>query len=332
MAAKEAVSFDEIIKADRQRRKNEALANEIFGKGRRASAPGSGIRNRKAPSGPSLASRIGIAKRSTSTASKSTAKVNGVWGHDLHHINNPQASRVSQLPRNNSAARITRDNRLYAALQTDSSSNGTNNHMTVRGAGNGISIRGLAGPYVVVGSNFAPGTTAADIESAMTPIGGEIISCKVITSSPTVIAEMVFTDKGGAENVIATFNNEKADGRVLHIYMKQGPSTSSPTPVHTTPTGPKPPRPDLFVTKPSYDGQRELSDRNRRRAEPELQDGSYGFNSNHDRMDLEMDDRVDGRRDDRRNSQRGRDYERSRDDRGLYSDDIVPRPRGRGFR
>lgn len=81
--------------------------------------------------------------------------------------------------------------------------------MTVRGAGIGISIRGLAGPYVVVGSNFAPGTTAADIESAMTPIGGEITSCRVITSSPTVIAEMVFIDKSGAENVIATFNNEK---------------------------------------------------------------------------------------------------------------------------
>ena len=81
--------------------------------------------------------------------------------------------------------------------------------MTVRPAGTGISIRGLAGPYVVVGSNFAPGTTSADIESAMTPIGGEMTSCRIITSSPTVIAEMVFTDKDGAENVIATFNNEK---------------------------------------------------------------------------------------------------------------------------
>ena len=124
-------------------------------------------------------------------------------------MNNPHASRVSQLPRNNSNARITRDNRLYAALQTPSASNGMDSQMTVRPAGTGISIRGLAGPYVVVGSNFAPGTTSADIESAMTPIGGEMTSCRIITSSPTVIAEMVFTDKDGAENVIATFNNEK---------------------------------------------------------------------------------------------------------------------------
>lgn len=48
--------------ADRQRRKNEALAEEIFTKNRRSSAPGSGITNRKPGTGPSLASRIGISK------------------------------------------------------------------------------------------------------------------------------------------------------------------------------------------------------------------------------------------------------------------------------
>lgn len=45
---------------DRLRRKNEALAQEIFGKGRRASTPSNG--NRKSGNGPSLASRIGISK------------------------------------------------------------------------------------------------------------------------------------------------------------------------------------------------------------------------------------------------------------------------------
>lgn len=76
-AAKSAVSFDDIIQAgethpseivrlfliiprDRQRRKNEALANEIFGRGRRASIPSNG--NRKLGLGSSLASRVGIAK------------------------------------------------------------------------------------------------------------------------------------------------------------------------------------------------------------------------------------------------------------------------------
>jgi hypothetical protein len=47
---------------DRQRRKNEALAQQIFSKNRRASAPGAGIASRKPGAGPSLASRVGVTK------------------------------------------------------------------------------------------------------------------------------------------------------------------------------------------------------------------------------------------------------------------------------
>ena len=72
----------------------------------------------------------------------------------------------------------------------------------------GISIRGLAGPFVVMAQNFAPGTTAADIESAMTPIGGIVTSCRVLKQHPIVIVEIVFESKEGADNVIATFNNQ----------------------------------------------------------------------------------------------------------------------------
>ena len=74
-AGQEVVSFDDIIQAgkpfnlskattlrttDRQRRKNEALAQQIFGKNRKASTPSIGVR--KPGTGPSLASRVGIAK------------------------------------------------------------------------------------------------------------------------------------------------------------------------------------------------------------------------------------------------------------------------------
>ena len=74
-----------------------------------------------------------------------------------------------------------------------------------------MSIRGMAssGPFVVVASNFAPGTTAADIEAALMPVGGEVQSCRLLSSVPTVMAEIVFTERDGAENVIATFNNQK---------------------------------------------------------------------------------------------------------------------------
>jgi hypothetical protein len=114
--------------------------------------------------------------------------------------------------------------------------------------------------------------------------------------------------------------------------MKQGPPTPVAPRLQSTPTEPKPVTPDLFRAKSTNDGQRETTDRSRRRAEPELQDGRYGFNSTEDRMDVAMDDERDTRGDHRRDDGRARDYGRGRDDRGLYSDGMVPRPRGRNFR
>jgi hypothetical protein len=40
-----------------------------------------------------------------------------------------------------------------------------------------------------------------------------------MSNNPTVIAEMVFSERHVAETVISTFNNEKADGRILHVFM-----------------------------------------------------------------------------------------------------------------
>ncbi|KAI9758868.1 MAG: hypothetical protein M4579_002751 [Chaenotheca gracillima] len=207
-------SFDDMIQADRQRRKNETLANSILGQKRSSSAPG--VR----PG--SLASRVGVKKSGPPTAPR--ANINGQWGHDLHRLNNPQASRVSQLPARNVSSRTLKDNnRLYAALTSDATVGGLNDQLNVRGA-SGLSIRGAAGPFTVVASNFAPGTTAPDIQAAMEPVGGEITSCKLMSARPTVIAEIVFPEKAAADNIVSTFNNQKADGRVLHVYMKQGPS------------------------------------------------------------------------------------------------------------
>jgi len=64
-------------------------------------------------------------------------------------------------------------------------------------------------------SNFAPGTTAADIESVMRSVGGELQFCRLIAATPTVIAEMGFTDAGDADKVIETFNNKRVSlGRI----------------------------------------------------------------------------------------------------------------------
>ncbi len=71
-----------------------------------------------------------------------------------------------------------------------------------------MSIRGLAGPYIVIAKNLALGTTAADIESAMTPVGGVVLGCRLIAERPKVIAELIFESKEGADNVVETFNNQ----------------------------------------------------------------------------------------------------------------------------
>ncbi|KAI9844784.1 MAG: hypothetical protein M1838_002040 [Thelocarpon superellum] len=305
--AQPVVSFDEIIKADRQRRKHEALASEIFGKGRRASAPGSGVGKRKVAALPTLASRVGITKRSVSATPKLKADLETGLPHDTRKVNHPQASRVSQLPTRSNAARVSRDNRLYAALQLDSVVSGANDQINILGASRGITIRGAAGPFVVMASNFAPGTTASDIQASLAPYGGEILSCRLTSAQPTVIAEIVFADKEGAETIIATFNNQKvrvrpkrsgtfrpanaaqADGRLLHLYLKQGPPFGRMPLAKPADAGA---RDDLITNAP-----REPGSRGRRRAEVELEDGRYGFG---------------------RSGNEG-----ARDGRGLYSDGMV---------
>lgn len=75
----------------------------------------------------------------------------------------------------------------------------------------GMSIKGTSsGPFTVVGSNFAPGTTAADIQSALEPmVGAPVLSCVVTSHRPAVTAEIVFEERWPAENVIANFHNQR---------------------------------------------------------------------------------------------------------------------------
>lgn len=114
--------------------------------------------------------------------------------------------------------------------------------------------------------------------------------------------------------------------------MKQGTRAPVTAPFQKIPTEPRASRPDLMRTEPSYDRQREQSDRNRRLAEPEVQDGSYGFEAKEDKMDVELEPKRDVWVDERKDVLRGRDNGRSRDERTLYSDELYSRPRGRGFR
>ncbi|CAJ2506352.1 Uu.00g004820.m01.CDS01 [Anthostomella pinea] len=274
-------------RAGRERKKNEDLAARIFNRDgkRRNSAP------LKSNVGGSLASRVGVKKRVSSAARIPPGNVDGAWTHDLHGARpvaqrpapNSLAARIhapgTTLPRSRPAAPAARANRTArlanAFDRTASSPSNAHQQMNVQAPQpiqRGITIRGLAGPFAVMAQNFAPGTTAADIESAMTPVGGLVSSCRLVKTHPIVIAEIVFESKEGADSVIATFHNQTADGRTLHVYLKPGGSSYNPP--LPPPTGPRSHR-----TNETRAGDNSV-----------LVDGSMGFD---DPMDHEAVDQRD---------------------------------------
>jgi len=233
MVASTTASFESFVKQTREKKKNEALAQQFLGagsRGRKANAPGAGGRARVESEKPSLLSRInggaGVQKRSASA--KPAGNVDGKWQHDLHKLNNPRgaANNRNNLARTASASQVERNSKAYtkfAPVLGRAAATRSND------AAPGISIRGAAtgGPCTVIASNFAPGTTAADIEAVMTPIGGETLGCRLLSSSPTVMVELQFVSREGAENVIATFNNQKVSVPASFFFagLKLTPST-----------------------------------------------------------------------------------------------------------
>jgi len=166
--------------------------------------------------------RIPVQQRLSSLGPKPATPagdVNGEWTHDLHSAvnNRPNAAQGSLAARisgqGSKRAAVTRTAKLASALQ-QAETRPEAAQFTIKKAAatptgpRGLSIRGLAGPFTVIAQNFAPGTTAADIESAMTPYGGEMLSCIIVTTSPVLVAEMVFSSREGGEAVISMFNNQ----------------------------------------------------------------------------------------------------------------------------
>ncbi|PHH53773.1 putative RNA-binding protein [Ceratocystis fimbriata CBS 114723] len=167
----------------------------------------------------------------------------------------------------------------------------------------GISIRGLAGPYAVMAQNFAPGTTAADIESAMSQVGGEMLSCEIMLTTPFILAEMVFATREGGERVVARFNGQTADGRIIKVF----------------------PKPGGYVL-PNYEASAAASSSNgmERRAMPVIVDGSHGF------AEETYDDSPSYQQD---ATTRASGSVQITPPSRLYSDDLVARTRkGRGFK
>ncbi|KAL1996373.1 hypothetical protein VTN49DRAFT_138 [Thermomyces lanuginosus] len=269
-------SFDEIIEADRRKRQNEALANEILGKKRNATDLGSkSVNQRDAAANTALGRRIGVPKTQRSSSIPSRISKSST---QLNHRSS-SSSRLGNRP--------SREDRMLASLNS--------NNAQVNKRGDEISIKGAGrSPCVLEGRNFAPGTTAADIKSAFeSVVGGEILGCRITSQQPIVIAEIVCPDREVAENVIAHFHNRKADGRILSVHLK---TKSTPT----------------IADSNAYDLSREQADSQRRanrRAEPWIQDGTYGFDQSGGEI---------GRR-----HSRGRGPRLGQEGNGLYSDELM---------
>jgi hypothetical protein len=214
--AAENKSFADFVKDSREKKKKEALAQQILGsRGRNANGAGALPNTRSDSQKPSLLSRMstgsGVTK-SRSSSAKPSPNIDGKWQHDLHNLNNPHGPPNKKLNRTASTSQIDRNTRTFDKFRSVLTNN-------VEPAG--FNIKGVAtgGPYTVMASNFAPGTTAADIEAVMAPHaregGGEVIGCRMISSNPTVMVELIIDRKEGVDNVIATFNNKKV-WRTLH--------------------------------------------------------------------------------------------------------------------
>ncbi|KAG0637434.1 hypothetical protein HOY80DRAFT_267965 [Tuber brumale] len=297
-----AISLDDMIARERRARASE-VASATLGKARtqangdillpnvhRGGAAGGGGK------------RVGTSGNGMSGGACSNEK----WTHDLHRKVNPNASRVSKLPTTLSpaVARSLQNNRLFAALHGTANTSiatfspipasmntpptglrGSNNGgggdgPNIRGASTmspaGFSIRGSAGPFVVHATNFAPGTTAEDVKMAMRDLG-RILSCIVLSPTPSVTCEIVFEKKEAADNCISQFHNQLADGRRLSLTLKEGPPISRLMQNQNSTLGNSSTRLNsLSSSHTNPNAAREEADRQRRQANVSFQDGSYG--------------------------------------------------------
>ncbi|SZF03578.1 unnamed protein product [Blumeria hordei] len=329
--SKPVVDFNAIVQADRRRRKNEIAAQKIFGKARRHSSSGIASNETVNPT-PSLASRvgpaprksggarslnsragpIGITKRTSSAVNKSGrigsdtqfSRSRPEWADDSNMKSSfPMSSHPP--PRGPKLLRSNFDERPHNTALIGEPSPALHSQLNIAGnarPAEGLSIRGLAGPYRVMVKNLAAGTTAADIESAMMPVGGVVLSCRLVAERPRVIAEVIFETKEGADNVVETFNNQSADGNILHVYHKLGPIPRSMKMPPAAPSG-QPiaslgSRSDLIAgwsddsrsygDSDLYTPRGRSRDRHREYERDEVMDGSYGFDDrleNYDRVD-----------------------------------------------
>ncbi|TID22745.1 hypothetical protein E6O75_ATG01919 [Venturia nashicola] len=104
---------------------------------------------------------------------------------------------------------------------------------------------GSGGRYTVIARNFAPGTDISAIQglvgiSSTAGQTAELLSCRIYSQKPTVVAELVFATQEGAESVINSFSGKSvnlgriatAEGKELHFALR------TPAPMGTSDLAP----------------------------------------------------------------------------------------------
>lgn len=201
---------------------------------------------------------------------------------------------------------------MSEALTGGPKASGLRNQLNIRDtASNGIEGirvrgRGKQETFAVIAQNFAPDTTALDIESAIVPDreAAGLVSCRLITSHPTVIAELVFTKRETAEEMIRKYNNQRADGKLLHVYLQNSPpnfgrSASNATPAAKSTRTTDPEAMDLENSRNEEPENQQRAGafrysppRHPRGAQQIIQDGTYGFSGPDYVADSEPDNRY----------------------------------------
>lgn len=195
----------------------------------------------------------------------------------------------------------------------------------------------------MVASNFAPGTTAADIESAVATDSTDseghngLLSCRLTSEHPAVVAELVFSERTIADRIIKRYDNQRADGRVLRLAYKTHPATTSTQPLPSSDEVIQDENEDVEMmatdvpatsdaqpptSSSRYDTDREAANRERETSrrgagsvEADLIDANYGIEDASSRPTEPSSDGRNGsdRRDDDRERDHTRDRERDRD-------------------
>lgn len=169
--------FNDFLQKDRKRKQNEELASQIFKRPAKAGASRS----------PSLASRVGVQKRP---------------------LNRRAVSENITLPTQQKRVQRIASALSHMTSRDDVSFNATRNNPKKPMAE--LSIRGKGDTITVIAQNFGAGTTISDIESVMAPDPSQcLLSSRLISASPTVMAELTFGSRPAAEAVVERFNNQR---------------------------------------------------------------------------------------------------------------------------